>query len=155
MNNKNQNGFYTKRENRIIYVLFSPDKKLFYINHCLKHSLKETYRHNFKGRRISTRHFIDFLKPSRPCLFVLEELPQTTIPEANNYLLVWLKILLENNYISFNNPKIIEQSKQLYFQNKRLYEERKYRNLQDIFSCENCMMPKYKNQICKRHNSET
>lgn len=103
---------------------------------------------------MGTKHFIDAINPSRPCLFILEELPYTTISEANNHLLVWLKILIENNYTSFNTHKIIEQSKQLYFRNKQLYEERKVLNIPNIFTCENCKMPKYKNHICEKHNSK-
>lgn len=136
------------RENRIIYVLFSPNKKLFYINLCLENSLKETYRHNLKGRRQSTKNFIDELKPSRPCLFILEKIQNSTEQEALKHLIVWLKILMEKGYTSYNAPQIIEMTKQLNYKNKQLYEKRKNVNLNLITSCERCLMPTYGKQIC-------
>ena len=59
-------------ETIVIYVLLSPSRKSFFINHSLKSSLFETYRHHIKGRRDGSREFIQQLQPTRPCLFVME-----------------------------------------------------------------------------------
>lgn len=150
----NKNCIYTKRESRIIYILFSPTKNIFYINHCLKTSIKEVYRHNIKGRRALTKNFIEEIKPHRPCLFILEELKNSTRAEANKLVLVWLKILIENGYKSYNNPKFINLTNHLYFYNQRLYEERKNTKLEQMFLCENCFIPNYKNIICKKYPNE-
>lgn len=148
---KHHSDFYNKREDRVIFVFLSPFSKSFYINHCVKSSLKETYRHNIKGRRLSTKRFLNDLNSVRPCLFVLEELQNTTNSEACNYLYVWLKIFLENEYISFNHPKTISYAEHLYFQNQELYETRKHINPEIIMSCNSCAMPIYNNQICNKY----
>ncbi len=154
---KSENKFYTEKETRLIYVLLSPADKKFYINQSTKKSLRETYRHNLKCRRESTKNFIEEIKPNRPCIFVLEKV-YSTKAEAQNYVLVWIKIFLENGYISFNNEKILLQTEQLYFNNIRIYERRKSVNLQNILSCKRCFIPTYKNITCEKYisnNQET
>ncbi len=142
-----------KRKDRVIFALFSPDKKYFYINQCLKSSLRETYRHNMKSRRTSSELFINTIKPNRPCLFVLEELPNATQNETYNHLLVWLKILLENNYTSFNNEPTITSAKRISPRNLPLYEKRKRTNLKLITACERCLVSVYKNQTCVNYKT--
>lgn len=154
---KTKNDFYNKKENRIIYVLLSPSEKIFYINHCLNSSFKETYRHNIKGRRESTKKFINQISPERPCVFVLENMSLTK-SEAYNYVLVWIKIFLENGYECFNSTKLIELTNYLYFNNRKLYDQKKTINLKNILSCENCLIPVYNHLTCEyyhKNNDET
>lgn len=148
--NKSKNDFYNKKEKRTVYVLISPIEKIFYINQCLTTSLKETYRHNIKGRRQTTKEFINHISPNRPCVFVLENTNLTKV-EAYNYVLIWIKIFLENGYLSFNNKKLIELSDHLYFENRRIYDQRKTVNLESFLSCENCLIPIYNKIICKNY----
>lgn len=155
--NKSQNDFYTKKENRIIYILLSSTEKIFYINQCLRTSLKETYRHNIKGRREISKNFIDRILPERPCIFILENM-NLTKSEAYNYILIWIKIFIEKGYQSFNNKKLIDLSEDLYFENQRIYEQRRTANLDILLSCKNCLIPIYNKTICKKYsqlNNET
>lgn len=139
---KKQNGFYNTKETRVIYVLLFPAEKVFYINQCTKTSIKETYRHHLKGRRLSTKKFIQYNKNLQPQLFIMEELNDITKATAYGYVLVWLKILLENQYTSYNAQETKKQSTELYFNNRRLYEERKDVRLEELFSEQNCFLPK-------------
>ena len=136
-----------KKEERVIYLLLSPNRKIFYINHCLKNSLKETYRHNLKLRREMTKEFIKELQPERPCLFVLENVFCTN-QEAINLIVPWVKIFLENGYKSYNHPTLLEMAEHLYFDNKFRYAERNNLELQKITMYENCQMPIYNRQAC-------
>lgn len=138
---KKQNGFYNTKEDRVIYVLLFPAEKVFYINQCTKNAIKETYRHHLKGRRTSTKNFIQYNKILQPQLFILEELRDITKANAYGYVLVWLKILLENQYASYNAQATKDQSTELYFNNRRLYEERKDVRLEELFSEQNCVLP--------------
>lgn len=150
---KIKNEFYTQKENRIIYVLLSPTEKFFYINHCLKSSIKETYRHNFKGRRTSSKYFIEKISPQRPCIFILENI-YTTKSDAYNHLLIWIKVFIENGYKSFNNQKSIARAERLNFYNSTLYEKKRNENLEEFLSCKNCYLPTYKNIVCKKYTNE-
>jgi len=105
----------------VIYILLSQSKKLFMILRGCKDSIRETYRHHLKGRRLTTESFIKSISPERPCLFILEEIDSE---EEANLLIVWLKILLDQGYVSCNHPDIIEQTEHLYIDNLRAYNKR-------------------------------
>lgn len=137
-----------ERKDRAIFLLCSPDKKYFYINHCSKNTLREVYRHNIRGRIESSEHFINTIKPNRPCLFELENLPNSTLNEAYNRILIWQKILLDNGHTSCNHEPLIKAAQQLAPRNVPLYEERKDTNLTAITSCEKCLAATYNKQIC-------
>ena len=132
----------------VIYILLSQSKKLFMILRGSKDSLRETYRHHLKGRRLTTEWFIKSLSPERPCLFVLEEIDPE---EEANLLVVWLKILLDQGYISCNHPDIIEQTEHLYMENMLAYNKRKSTDLSTILTCEKCLVPVYKSKSCPHY----
>ena len=134
----------------VIYILLSPTDKKFFVGSCQKESIRETYRHNIKGRRDSTRQFIQEIAPDRPCFFVLEELVGTTA-QALNLIIVWTKIFLERGYTSFNYASLIEMTDHLYYDNQQLYEQRKNLDTQAICSCKNCVLPTYKNKTCQQY----
>lgn len=148
---KSKNDFYNSKDNRTIYVLLSPTDKIFYINQCLRTSVNETYRHNIKGRRASSKKFIDEISPQRPCIFILEN-GYLTKSEAYIFMLIWIKIFLENGYACFNSQKIIDQAINLNNANKQLYDNRKQLNLNSIISCNKCFIPIYKNIVCEKSN---
>ena len=127
---------------------------MFYINFCRENSLRETFGHNAEGRRTCSKKFIEAIKPARPCLFVLEKISNLTSREALNYQIIWLKILLEKGFTSFNNQEIIDCTKQLNHKNKQLYDKRKNTNLALITACERCMIPTYKKQTCSFYTGD-
>ena len=146
-------NFYRARKNRLIYAFVCPTKKQFYIWHCLEESLDETYRHHVKGRRDATRAFMDAVKPHRPCVFVLEELPRATIPKAYAHVLVWMKIMMEQGYTSFNYETSIEQAEHLYYEQNERYLERRECDMNDLLVCDRCEKPVFKNMPCPFYGS--
>ena len=144
----------TNSETTAIYVLLSPSQKGFFINHSSKSSLFETYRHHIKGRRDGSQEFIQQLQSTRPCLFVMEELRGITKREAYHYMLVWAKILQDHGYKCFNDEFLIERSNELYIWNQLLYRERKATEIEKMFSCENCLVPSYRNFRCENNKQQ-
>ena len=143
-----RSNFYNKKEHRAIYILVSPTEKSFHINHCLVESVRETYRHNIKGRRYATQKFISDIQPDRPCLFVLEEI-ETTISDAYKHVLVWIKILMENGYKCYNYKATIDATKELHAKTEKLYMDRKDTDLTELLCCENCLVKVYNRIECK------
>ena len=139
-----------QEQERVIYLLLSTEKKKFLIGHCLKESLRETYRHNLKERRETSKTFIEEIHPERPCLFILETI-SCKESQATNLLIVWIKILLEKGYESYNRTSLLEMSDHLYFDNKVLYENRKHTEIEKLLSCSNCVIPIYKNKTCESY----
>ena len=93
-------------------------------------------------------NFIKNVEPDRPCLFILERIN----PEENiNLLLVWLRILRENRFTSFNSKDLIEQSEQLNYDNMKAYEQRRNLDISEITACNNCLIPTFKKEICTRY----
>lgn len=137
-------------QERVVYILLSPNGKKFFIGHSLKKSLRETYRKNLLGIRQSTSKLIAEVKPERPCLFILETFVGTS-SEATNLIIVWTKIFLENNYECYNHPNLIEMTENLYIDTQALYEERKTINIKKITACANCAIPKFNRQICEKY----
>lgn len=137
-----------KKEERVIYLLLSPDKRKFYINHCVKGSLQETYRHNLKGRRESSKAFIDELYPKRPCLLILETAFCTTY-EATNLQIIWIKIFLDHGFKCYNHPDFIDMANDLYFDSRHRFAERNNLEIQKIIGCENCQMPIFNRTACQ------
>lgn len=143
-----RSNFYNKKEHRAICILVSPTEKSFHINHCLVESVRETYRHNIKGRRYATQKFISDIQPDRPCLFVLEEI-ETTISDAYKHVLVWIKILMENGYKCYNYKATIDATKELHAKTEKLYMDRKDTDLTELLCCENCLVKVYNRIECK------
>lgn len=134
----------------VVYILLSKEKKTFIIARGTKETLRETYRHHIKMRREFTQHFIESISPERPCLFILEDID----PEDEaNLLLIWLRILRENGFTSFNSECIIEYSENLYYDNEVAYRQRKDTDLAGIFDCKNCLVPTYNKVTCEGHPS--
>lgn len=136
--------------NDVIYILLSYAKKVFLVLRGHKDSLRETYRHHLAGRRFVSKNFVESLLPERPCIFILEEID----PEDEaNLLLVWLKIMEDQGYISCNHPDIIEQAEHLYIDNMVAYNKRKTTDLSKILNCEKCLIPTFKKKTCVRYST--
>lgn len=88
------------------------------------------------------------VQPHRPCMFVLNELPNITIAKAYRYALAWIKVLMDDGYASYNFPKIIEQANAMLWETKLLYQQRKDIPLTDLMSCEKCPVRVYKKTEC-------
>lgn len=144
---------YRTREDRLIYALVSPCDHHVWINHCLSSALQEIYRHNIKGRRYASHRFFDALDAPRPCLFVLEDLPRSTIHEAYGLILAWIRVLTENGYQCFNYQTILDYAQDLNDKNRARYEERKNLNVQELLACDKCMKPTYKRVTCDRYDA--
>lgn len=132
----------------VIYILVSKTKHSFFIAQGTEKTLRETYRHHIKLHRVGSENFINSLSPERPCLFILERVDSE---DECNLLLVWLRILRENGFESFNHPELIEQSEHLYYDNREAYKKRKHTDLSEILSCKNCLVPTYKKETCARY----
>lgn len=139
---------YQRKEDRLIYVFVSPVDKVFFVHHCRKDALRETYRHHIHGRRYCTQRFMVAVQPHRPCAFVLEELSQITIAKAYRYILAWIKILMDHGYVCYNYPKIINQANAMLWETKLLYLQRKDFPLTELISCEKCPVRVYKKKEC-------
>ena len=145
------NGYwpiYHRKEDRLVYAFVSPVEKLCFVYHCRSDALRETYRHHINGERYCTQRFMEAVQPHRPCVFVLEELPNISIAKAYRYVLVWIKILMDNGYVCYNYPKIINQAKELLWETQLMYLQRKDTPLADLMSCEKCSVRVYKKQEC-------
>ena len=144
MRKKNSNS----QGSEVVYILVSKTKHSFFIAQGTEERLRETYRHHIKLHRAGSVNFINCLSPERPCLFILERIDPE---EENNLLLVWLRILRDNGFESFNHPELIEQSEHLYYDNREAYKKRKHTDLSEILSCKNCLVPTYKRETCARY----
>lgn len=129
----------------VIYIPMSLSKKCFFIARGRKDTLRETYRHHLQKRRSNSLSLIEHIAPERPCLFILEEIHTD---EPDNLMLVWLRILREHGFESFNSPEIIELSEHLYFDNQMAYDKRKDINLENVLTCSNCQLPSYNRTVC-------
>lgn len=146
---KNYNTKLQKQE--VVYVLISLSRRTFLIAHSAKESLRETYRHHLKLRRNFSKNFIESIAPERPCLFILEEID----PESPaDLLIVWLRILREKGYTSFNSPTLIEHSEHLYIDNMVAYKQRKDTDLSKILCCNSCLIPTFKRKTCASYPQE-
>lgn len=134
-----------QKEGQVVYVLLNKKAKSFFIAAGSENTLRETYRHHMNGRRDRSRQFVLDCAPDRPCLFILERIdPETGI----NYMIVWLRILLENGYTAYIHPDFIDMSAHLYMYNQAAYEARKDIDLERKFACEGCCVPDYRGQSC-------
>lgn len=139
---------YHRKEDRLIYVFVSPVDKICYVGHCKKDSIRETYRHHTKNRRYCTQRFMEATQPHRPCMFVLEELPNISIAKAYRYILAWIKILMDNGFGCYNYHKVIDQTKDLLWETELLYQQRKDMPLTKLMLCEKCPVRVYKKKAC-------
>ena len=139
---------YQRKEDRLIYVFVSPVEKICFVHHCKKDALRETYRHHTKNRRYCTQRFMEAVQPHRPCIFVLEELPNISIAKAYRYILAWIKVLMDNGYVCYNYPKIISQANAMLWETKLLYQQCKDIPLTERMSCEKCPVRVYKKTEC-------
>lgn len=139
------------QSNNVIYLLLSKSKKTFFIAKGTEEKLRETYRHHIKMRRDCSRSFISSCDTERPCLAVLEKIDPE---EEANLLLVWLRILRENGYISFNYQDMIQMSECLNFDNAIAYEKRKNIDISALLSCDKCLVPKYNRETCVHYPTD-
>ena len=148
---KKKSTYYTEKKFRCIYAFVHPLKKVCFVHHCLD-APRETYRHHTKLRRAFTRRFMLDCQPERPCMHILEELPDSTISQAHKHILAWVRILLENGYTCYNPPGTIEQAQSLKLSTAKLYCERRDMDLSEILCCQNCEVCVYKKEHCKHMN---
>lgn len=135
----------------VVYVLVSLSRKTFLIAQGAKESLRETYRHHLKLRRDFSKNLIESIAPERPCLFILEEID----PEnPADLLIVWLRILREKGFTSFNSPTLIEYSEHLHIDNMMAYKQRKDTDLSEILCCNSCLIPTFKRKTCASYPQE-
>ena len=152
---RSKSSQYTKKENRIIYILLNPLSKEFYIGHCKKTLLKDIFKHHYYGRRYQTKNSFSKLNKQRlhPCLFILEELYSTKV-EAFNYVICWTKIFYETGYTSLNQGNVLEYIKELYEQNILIYNKRKQTEVDKICNCNNCIVANYGRKKCPLYKGE-
>lgn len=143
----------SKVEDYAIYLILAPGGKKFYIGHCRVKAVRETYRHNLKKRREWTRGFIEAIEPQRPCLFVLETVSGNQY-DIKRHIVAWTKIFLEDGYESYNHPSLIEMTENLYIDTNTLYRERRERDIQQILSCKNCVVPQYSRKKCEHYQGD-
>lgn len=139
------------QKQEVVYVLISLSRRTFLIAHGTKESLCETYRHHLKLRRDFSKNFIESIAPERPCLFILEEIDPKN---PANLLIVWLRILREKGFASFNSSTLIEYSEYLYIDNMMAYEQRKDTDLSEILCCNSCLIPTFKRKTCASYPHE-
>ena len=147
---------YTEKRDRTIYALINPVTKEFYISHCRSDLLKDVFKQHLYGKRYQTEDsFLPLRKENdHPCLFVLDEVFTTKV-DAFNYVIVWTKIFSENKLIKLNTGSINDYIEDLYEKNEKLYETRKHVNIEDICSCEKCLVQNYNRRLCKYINDRS
>lgn len=146
---------YTKKEERIIYILISPLSKEFYVGHCKKTLLKDIFKHHYYGQRNYTKKCFLKLKEQnlRPCLFVLEEITSTKV-EAYKYVIAWTKIFIETGHTTLNTGNILHYIEDLYDDSLIIYKNNKEQNLTEICNCKNCFVSQYNHKKCPLYSGE-
>ena len=139
-----------KEQELSIYLLLSPTAKKFLVSYCNKENIRETYRHNLKGRRDASRAFIQEISPERPCLFVLETF-HGTVRQATNLMIVWTKIFMEKGYESYNRAELLEMVDNLYLDTKIEYDNRRNMEIGQLISCDKCIIPTYNYTTCSKY----
>ncbi len=137
-----------EKEDRVIYAFTSPVDKKCFVWHCLKDSIRETYRHHTRLRRSCSERFMYAVEPHRPCMHVLEEVPRVTEVRAYRYTLAWMRILMEQGYICYNYQEQIDQANDLLWSTQKLYDTRKDECLDNLLSCAQCQVRVYKRERC-------
>ena len=147
---------YTEKDDRIIYVLFSPLTKEFFVSHCRKNLLKDIFRQHCYGKRYQTKDCVESLKTQHlhPCLFTLEEINATKV-EAFNYVIAWTKIFLEAGYTSLNRGNILDYIHDLYENNLLIYNTNKVKDLTALCNCKVCLVSQYGRKRCPLFKGET
>lgn len=140
--------YRTEKEDRVVYVFTSPVDKKCFVFHCRKVSIRETYRHHIHYERYCSERFMRAVEPHRPCMYVLEELPKITAVRAYRYVLVWMRILMEQGYTCYNYQTQINQANALLWSNQKLYDVRRDECSKELMSCERCQVSVYKRTRC-------
>lgn len=91
---------------------------------------------------------METVRPHRPCVFVLEELPNITIAKEYRYVLAWMRRLIDEGYICYNYQMMINQANAMLWETELLYQQRKDILLADLMSCEKCPVRVYKKKEC-------
>ena len=138
----------TEKEDRVIYAFTSPVDKKCFVWHCRKDSIRDTYRHHTRPRRYCSERLMRAVEPHRPCMHVLEEVPQVTEVRAYRYVLAWIRILMEHGYTCYNHQGQIDQANDLLWETQKLYDARRDECLDELLSCEWCQVRVYKRAQC-------
>ena len=141
--------FYNVKRDRVIYIFLSKDKKTYFIDHCFLGSERETFRHHFKQRRFFSKPFMQQMEGVRPCMFALENLYDTE-EIAVRHKIAWNKIFMENGYKSLNGEAIDNYSTEMYTKTKLIYNQLCENDVNEIISCENCIVKQYRNTLCEQ-----
>lgn len=147
--------FYTKKNFYSLYLLLNKNDNTFFVGYCYSDNIKNNYKNHYIGYFNKTKTWIEEMKMNnqRPCIFVLENL-FVTKSKAYKHLIVWTKIISEKKYLNIENNNTSVYAKDLYDENLELYKELKEINFNEIISCKNCILPKYKNQFCQFYEAE-
>ena len=143
--------FYTLKENRVIYAFLSPDRNCFYINSCRENTIRETYRHNMKGRRYFSENFISTIAPDRPCMFILEKC-FITEAEAYRHIVAWVKVFLDKDYIPYNFEGTLMHACEMLDETLAIYNQIKSINIKELITCSNCVVKNYSKKLCDNFN---
>ena len=146
--------YRTEKADHIIYAFTSPVDKKCFVWHCLKDSVRETYRHHTRLRRCCSERFMHAAEPHRPCMHVLEEMPRVTEVRAYRYVLAWMRILMEQGYTCCNYQGQIDQANDLLWSTQKLYDARKDECLGNLLSCAQYQVSVYKREQCPFLESE-
>lgn len=140
---------YWEEKNRIIYMVRHPETNDFYVGHTLSHNMRSTYKDHYIETKYKTANMVRHLKSEnkKPCCFLLDELTCTAV-QAYRYVIVWTKIFMEYGYINLDTNSVVDYAKDLLPENIPLYNERKARNLEEMFSCNMCLFPDYGRTKC-------
>ena len=146
---------YTDIDDRVIYILLSPETNDFFLSHCNKKIIKNLYRQHLCGYYYKTKKFSEGLKTKglRPCLFILEEIRCTKV-EAFNYVIVWTKIFLDAGFMNLTQGNVMEYKDNLLEKNIPLYEKRKNFEIEKFILCKNCRVQNYNRKQCKMFRGE-
>ena len=140
--------YRTEKEDFVIYAFTSPVDKKCFVWHCRKESIRDTYRFHKNFHRYCSERFMYAVKPHRPCMHVLEEVPQVTVVRAYRYVLAWIRIFIENGYTCYNYDSIIDEANDMLWETQKLYDARKDECLDELLSCERCQVRVYKREQC-------
>lgn len=146
--------YRTEKEDRVIYAFISPVDKKCFVWRCHKDSIRETYRHHTRLRRYFSERFMYAIEPHRPCMHVLEEVPQVTEVRAYRYVLAWIRIFMEHGYTCYNYQELLDQANDMQWTTKKLHDARKDECLDELLSCERCQVRVYKRERCPFSENE-
>ncbi|MBR5315009.1 MAG: hypothetical protein IKU45_06330 [Clostridia bacterium] len=140
--------YRTEKEDYVIYAFTSPVDQKCFVWRCRKESIRDTYRFHKNFQRYFSERFMHAIEPHRPCMHVLEEVPQVTEVRTYRYVLAWIRIFMEHGYTCYNYQELLDQANDMQWTTKKLYDARKDECLDELLSCERCQVRVYKRAQC-------